>query len=408
MRDRLIDSPIPRPCGFVVKKGSNRWSASGSRKPTPASSTVTTAQGPSSMVSRAARTTSRRSLGRDVAHGLGRVDEQVEEDLLELDPIAEDRRQVRGQRRLQGDAVTVELGTDEGQHVADDRGELAGLPGRSPSAPTWRESDEHLRRAVAVVHDCGEGLAHLVEGRGSASSQWRQALASATMAARGWLISCAIEAASSAEGRHARDVGELGAGLVQGRLGPLALGDVVVRLENRQDPPVGAAPQGPAAGHHDRRPIAPRVDELTLPAPRASQLGHDLVERGGEDRPRAGVRHGADGLRLRPPVELFRTAVPVGDDVVLVANEDGVVRQIEERRLLTERFFRSCSRGDLRAKLRVAAREVRRSRLDPDLQLIARQPERILHAAAPDAQPADEECRQREDGDAQERSRSPG
>ena len=34
------------------------------------------------------------SRGWDVAHGLGRVDEQVEEDLLELDPIAEDRRQV--------------------------------------------------------------------------------------------------------------------------------------------------------------------------------------------------------------------------------------------------------------------------------------------------------------------------
>ena len=87
---------------------------------------------------------------------------------------------------------------------------------------------------------------------------------------------------------------------------------------------------------------------------------------------------------------------------MLVANEDGVVRQIEERGLLAERFFGSCARGDLRVKLRVAAREVRRSRLDPDLQLIARQPERILHAAAPDAQPADEQGRQREDGDAQD------
>jgi hypothetical protein len=38
--DRLIDRPIPRPCGFVVKKGSNKWSASGSGKPMPASSTA--------------------------------------------------------------------------------------------------------------------------------------------------------------------------------------------------------------------------------------------------------------------------------------------------------------------------------------------------------------------------------
>jgi hypothetical protein len=66
------------------------------------------------------------ALGRELAHGVGGVEEEVEEDLLELNPIPQDRRQVRGQRHLEGDAVTAELGTDDGQHVADDLGEVAG------------------------------------------------------------------------------------------------------------------------------------------------------------------------------------------------------------------------------------------------------------------------------------------
>src|SRR5262245_34809754 len=44
------------------------------------------------------------SLGRTLARGLGGVDEEIDEDLLELDAIAEDQRQVRGYRRKQGDA----------------------------------------------------------------------------------------------------------------------------------------------------------------------------------------------------------------------------------------------------------------------------------------------------------------
>ena len=84
------------------------------------------------------------------------------------------------------------------------------------------------------------------------------------------------------------------------------------------------------------------------------------------------VRHLADGLRPRPPVQLLRAAVPVGDDVVLVADEDGVVGEIEQRRLLPERLFRARPRGDLGVELRVAPREVRRPLLDPDLELIVR------------------------------------
>jgi hypothetical protein len=56
-----------------------------------------------------------------------------------------------------------------------------------------------VEAGVGIGDDGGQGLVDLVRDRGG----------------------------ELAEGRHARDVGELGAGLVQGRLGPLALGDVV-------------------------------------------------------------------------------------------------------------------------------------------------------------------------------------
>ena len=85
--------------------------------------------------------------------------------------------------------MVVELGTDEGQHVADDRGELAGLPGHDRACQQGANPREYVRRPVSVAHDGGERLADVVDRGLSEASQWRQALASATMAARGWLIS---------------------------------------------------------------------------------------------------------------------------------------------------------------------------------------------------------------------------
>jgi hypothetical protein len=60
-------------------------------------------------------------------------------------------------------------------------------------------------------------------GGWSASSQWRQALASATMAASGWLISCAMEAASSPSVVTRVMCASSALRLVQRFLGPLAL-----------------------------------------------------------------------------------------------------------------------------------------------------------------------------------------
>jgi hypothetical protein len=195
------------------------------------------------------------------------------------------------------------------------------------------------------------------------------------------------------EGRHTGDVRELGLRLTQRLLGPLAFGDVIVGFENRREPPVVALLQGPAAGHDDGRPITPCVDELALPAARAGQLDHDVFEWRQEHRPQKVMRHLADSLIGRPAVPIYRTAVPVGDHILRVAHEDGVVCQIEELGLGPQRLFCARSRGDLVVEVLVAPREVRRALADPGVQLIVRALEGIRRASAPHTQPADEQGR---------------
>src|SRR2546428_497290 len=128
---------------------------------------------------------------------------------------------------------------------------------------------------------------------------------------------------------------ELRLRLLQPFLGPLALGDVVVGLERSRRSPLVVPLQGPAACRDDLGPIPSRVNEFALPAPRANQLSRDVFQRCGEDRLVQLVRIPPDGLVPRPPIQFLRAPVPVGDHIVHIAHEDRVVRQIEQRRLLS-------------------------------------------------------------------------
>ena len=264
-----------------------------------------------------------------------------------------------------------ELGANEGQHVRDDLRDRPRSPGHRRAGQQGPDPGENFRRAVSVVHDGGEGAPDLVE-RGRVGLEPVQAGARVGDDGGEGLVDLVRDRRGQlTQRRHAGHARELGLALVQGVLGVLALGDVVVRLEDRGGPPGRPGPQGPPAGHHDRRPVAPGVDELAFPASGARQLGHDVGERGGKDRPHPGVRHRPDRLRPRPPVELLRAAVPVGDDVLLVADEDGVVGEIEQRGLIPECLFHARPGRDLGLQSRIAVRELRGPRLDPELELVA-------------------------------------
>ncbi len=127
--------------------------------------------------------------------------------------------------------------------------------------------------------------------------------------------------------------------LPQCLFGLLAFGDVIVGLQDRH----GTAPciplQRPPARHDGPRAVLPRVDEFPVPAACTGQLGRDLFERPGEDRPHELVRDLADSFVLFPPVQLLSAAVPKGDNVVHVAHEDRIVGEIEQSGLLAQHHF---------------------------------------------------------------------
>ena len=78
------------------------------------------------------------------------------------------------------------------------------------------------------------------------------------------------------------------------------------------------------------------------------------------------VRGFAEGLFARPSVEMLRATIPVGDHVVQVARDDGVVGDVEQARLLTQREGSSLAlqgekRGDDDGKKADQAADERRS-----------------------------------------------
>ena len=145
----------------------------------------------------------------------------------------------------------------------------------------------------------------------------------------------------------------------------LPLGDVVVRIQDRNGPAVHIALQRPPACDDDLCAVRPGLCEFPLPSSGAQELCADLLERTRKGRAQKLTGALADGLLRRPPQGLLRAAVPVGDHVVHVADEDRVVGEIEQARLARE--------------------------------LVAREAAKVvLDAPAPRGEPADD---QREDGE---------
>src|SRR6478735_7757435 len=93
------------------------------------------------------------------------------------------------------------------------------------------------------------------------------------------------------------------------------------------------------------------VYELAFPPAATQQLRVNLIKRCREDRLQQLVSSNplSDHILCRPPVELFGRMVPVGDDIIHVAHENAVMREIEETGLLPlnglrlERCFRLAS-----------------------------------------------------------------
>ena len=97
-----------------------------------------------------------------------------------------------------------------------------------------------------------------------------------------------------------------------------------------------------------RRSVFPGAHKLAFPAAGVQQFGDGVIERHGRDRfEKLGVEP-AFGFRRRPPVQRLRATIPAPDDSIHVADEYGVVREVEQVRLLPQGFFGPLALGDVR------------------------------------------------------------
>src|SRR3954462_11334166 len=113
-----------------------------------------------------------------------------------------------------------------------------------------------------------------------------------------------------------------------------ARGDVVVRLEDSYRLFRFIALQRPSTRYRDLGAIAAGMNQFSFPPASLEQDGIYFLERRWEGGLGEFVSDTADGLFARPTVAFLGASIPVGDNVVHVADEDGVVREIEETCLL--------------------------------------------------------------------------
>jgi len=123
--------------------------------------------------------------------------DQVQKHLLELHSVSHDRRHLGRQVRVQLHAVPMQVGAGQDKDFLEsaidvERHELrSGFPGQCA------QTADHVTRAVGILYDLHRRLAGRVAIRRHAVQPAQAGTAADAMAASGWLISWAIEAASS-------------------------------------------------------------------------------------------------------------------------------------------------------------------------------------------------------------------
>src|SRR5260221_8910788 len=150
-------------------------------------------------------------------------------------------------------------------------------------------------------------------------------------------------------------------------LSPLALGDVIVRFQDRSGPSQLVSPQRASAGYYDLGSVSLGLLEFAVPASGAQHLCANLLNRRRKDRPQKLVSALADRFLRRPAVQLLSSAIPVSDDVAHIADENRVVGKIQQVGLLCSfRYF--------------------------DFEVVAGLTKLSLDAASKGAEPGDQRC----------------
>jgi hypothetical protein len=85
-----------------------------------------------------------------VDHSVGGVPEEIQDDLLELNPIAGDGWEIIGKLRLKNDAISLKVVRREGDYLSRDLVQIQRLERELPLAEHSTEARDYLRGASAV------------------------------------------------------------------------------------------------------------------------------------------------------------------------------------------------------------------------------------------------------------------
>ena len=128
-----------------------------------------------------------------VAHGVRRVADQVQNDLLKLDPIAGDeQRVVRVKLKAQVHSVAQQVAKHQLQHLARRLVQVHGLGRGGLLAEQRTQARDDVGGAVAVADGAARGFLRALDVQ-RIGRQHPQA-GVVMMPASGWLTSCAIDA----------------------------------------------------------------------------------------------------------------------------------------------------------------------------------------------------------------------
>ena len=117
------------------------------------------------------------------------------------------------------------------------------------------------------------------------------------------------------------------------------LGDIAVCFQNRRTLSLRIAVQRPARQHGNPPAVTSRVNEFSLPVSVPEQL---LIDFGQQLRVfcfQQIMAHLAERFRQRVTVHFRRPFIPISNPIVRIANDDRIVAQIEQPRLLGQLLF---------------------------------------------------------------------
>ena len=130
--------------------------------PDPESCTATRTR---SVASRCVLMTSSRGRSTTAVHGLQPVQDQVEHHLLQLHPIAEHPREIRGELGPESRARPPRFALGQRDHLANDLIDVQRLLLGRRSAREGANPRDHVARPPAVAGDGLQAVAHFVEIR---------------------------------------------------------------------------------------------------------------------------------------------------------------------------------------------------------------------------------------------------